>query len=161
MGNQNWLGFSVGIEIDLFCCAGGRRWFCFLCAGQKYLVFSVLIDWLGFCVGDLSWLGFCLLAENHLVFSVSIELDFVFLWVVEINLDLIVGDRTWGWSKWTWVYAGRKSFGFSVSIELDFVFVWVVEIDLISSWGVELDLGFVWVVYIDLGVVCGRKITWF
>ena len=42
---------------------------------------------LAVCAGGRNGLGFCMLAENHLVlFSVSIELDFVFVWVVEVDL---------------------------------------------------------------------------
>ena len=78
-GNLNWFDFRVGIEIDLnsvsrsnltWFCVGDRHWLDFsmviendlafvlgieidfvLCVGQKWLVFSIGIDWLGFCVG--------------------------------------------------------------------------------------------------------------
>ena len=46
--------------------------------------------------------------RKSLGFSVSIELDFVFVWVVEID-DLNVGDRT--------------RHGFSIGIGIDLVFV--------------------------------------
>ena len=121
VGDRNWLGVSLGFEIDflvrgveidfvmfgpiiVWChvwididlvLARESRLTCFFCAGRKWLVF--MWRWIAF---------FC-------------------VWVIEIDLFL---------------YARRKSLDFSVSIELDFVFVWVAKVDLISIWGIELDL---------------------
>ena len=46
-----------------------------------------MIDWLGFCVGGggRNWLGFAW-GPQFAWFSVSIEIDLVFVWVVDIDL---------------------------------------------------------------------------
>ena len=97
MRDRTLLGFSVGIESDLFSC-GGRKLTWFLCDGR-----------------------------NLLGFNVWIEIDLVFVCEPTITCLRCWDRLTWflcGWSKLTWsLYAGRKSLGFIVSIELDLVFV--------------------------------------
>ena len=63
-------------------------------------------------------------AENDL-FSVWGSVDFIFVWVVNIDF---------------FFFARRKSPGLNESIEIDSVFVRVVEVDLISMWEMEPDL---------------------
>ena len=76
----NRLGFSLGIEMDLV-----------LCEGRKWLVFSVRVDWLGFCVGDRNWQFKC--ADRKWL---------GFVWALK---------STWllcRWSKLTWCQCRRS-----------------------------------------------------
>ena len=79
VGDRIWLRSGVGIEIDT---AGGRNR---LCAGRNWLVFRVVIDWLGFCVGARNWLDFWMRAANL----------FVLVWSPKLTCFLC------GWSKLT------------------------------------------------------------
>ena len=131
----------------------------FLCAGLKSLAFSVNIEFY-FVLSTLTW---CKYSGHKLPgFSVIIGLDFVFVWVVEIDLIPLMGielDLISGWgSELTWLWCGgRKGLGFSLEIKIDcffvrgwdfFVFVGA-ENDLVSvfrsklnlfMWGIELDM---------------------
>ena len=130
---RKWLGLSVWMEMDL-ALVWGSKLTLFLCAGRKWLVFSVRIDWLGYCVGCRNW--FDVSVGNRLTW---------FQW----------RDRNWlGFLRW-----GRKLFGFSFWIEIVFVsghLTWFdfrvgINIDLISA----LRLKLTW-------VLCGgSKLTWF
>ena len=108
----NWLGFSVGIELDFFFVRGskstsilcvGRNYLVliygsklnwFLCASRRWLVFSVRIDWLSFCAGGRNLLDFCMLADNHLVLVWASNLT-SFCVGGRNWLDFILGDQTW------------------------------------------------------------------
>ena len=67
-----------GVEID--------------CAGRNWLVFSVVIDWLGFGVGGRNWLGFFMPAANRLVLVWASKLTWFLCW----------------WLKLTWFQRGRS-----------------------------------------------------
>ena len=114
--DQNWLGFVGGLKITLFriwieinfvfvsggienvsaenCLVfkNGSKLICFLFAGRKFLVLSVRIDWLDFCVGGQKWRGFCMRARNHLVF----------VWASKLTCFLC------RWSELTWFQCGRS-----------------------------------------------------
>ena len=134
--NINWLGFSVGIELDLILYGGQNRlrfcvraenyfvliygskltWFLawgskltwFLCAGRKWLDFSVGIDWLSF--------------------TRVVEIDLVLVWASNLTSFLR------GWSKLTWFQCRGSNLtwfqcryqnwlGFGVGVENDLVLV--------------------------------------
>ena len=86
------LVFMCGIEIDLVL-ASGSNLTCFLCGGQNRLWFCVQPEnYLVLIYGSkLTW--FLCAGRKWLVFSVSIELDFVFAWVVEIDLIVVYGPK--------------------------------------------------------------------
>ena len=132
--DQNWLGFVGGLKITLFriwieinfvfvsggienvsaenCLVfkNGSKLICFLFAGRKFLVLSVRIDWLDFCVGGQKWRGFCMRARNHLVF----------VWASKLTCFLCV------WSKLTWFKCGGWDLTcFQCRDNVDLV-VWVV-----------------------------------
>ena len=91
-----------GIEVDLILYGGpnlisflvrGSKLICFLCGGWKstlrvwsWLVFSAVIDSIGFYVGGRNWLSFGMRAANHSVL----------LWALKLTWFLC------GWSKLTW-----------------------------------------------------------
>ena len=85
--DRTWLGFSAGIEIDLFWC-GGSSW---LCAGRNWLVFVwwsidlVLCRW-----SKLTW--FLDAGRNSFGFSVSIEIHLAFVWVVDVDFISVWGS---------------------------------------------------------------------
>ena len=84
-GDRNWLGLCVRAENDLF-----------LVGGSIYLIFVRVVEI------DLVWFSHA--GRKSLGFSVSIELDFVFVRVVEFHC--------WG-SKLTWFQCrDRIWFGF-------------------------------------------------
>ena len=89
------LAFMYGIESN-FIIASGSNLTCFLCGGQNRLRFSVGAEnYLVLTYGSkLTSLGYA--GRKSLGFSVSIELDFVFVWVVEIDLSSL-----WGIERWT------------------------------------------------------------
>ena len=85
--------------------------------------------------------------------------DFVFVWVVQIDMTLSVGNQIrhdfivemklfpflCGWSKIASFFnSGRKSLVFSASMQIDLRLVWVVQIALVLVWGIEHDLIPVW-----------------
>ena len=102
-----WHGFSVGIESDLFFCAGDPNW---LCAGLNYLVLSVMVDLFGFCAGDgRNWLGFWMRAANRLVLAWESRLTCFFS----------------GWSMLTWFLCGDRTWlDVSLGIGIDLFCVW-------------------------------------
>ena len=145
--NINWLGFSVGIELDLILYGGQNRlrfcvraenyfvliygskliWFLawgskltwFLCAGRKWLDFSVGID----------WLSFTRVVEVDLVFVCWTEITWFYLvWASNLTSFLC------GWSKLTWFQCRGSNLtwfqcrdqdwlGFGVGVENDLVLV--------------------------------------
>ena len=98
--------------------AWGAKLTWFLCVGRKWLVFGVGIDWVSLCAGwsKLTW--FLYAGWKSPGFSVIIELDFVSVRVVEINLISL-----WG-SNLTW---------FSAGIGIDLVLMWGSKIAWFSS----------------------------
>ena len=124
-GHRNLLNIRAGIKIDLISVinlvlASGSNLTCFMCGGQNRLRFCVQpenylvliyrskLNW--FLAWGSKLTCFWCAGRKWLVFSVSIKLDFVFVWVVEIDLYFIAGDRTW--------------LDFSVGIGIDLVLVW-------------------------------------
>ena len=163
-GGQNRLRFCVRAEnclvliygSNLTCfLAWGSELTWFLCAGRKWLVFGVGIDWPSLCAGGRNWLGFCMLAENHLVlvwtsnltcfFCVGGPIDLISLLGIELDLMSAYG------SELTWfLCGGRKWLGLSVCIEIDLVYV-----------GDRTWVNFSLAIGIDLALVWGSKKTWF
>ena len=84
--------FTCEIEIDLVI-ASGSNLTCFLCGGQNRLRFCVKAkDYLVLIYGSkLPWFRYA--SRKSLGFSVSIELDVVFVWVVEIELSSLWGTE--------------------------------------------------------------------
>ena len=152
--------FSAWMEIDLVVVWGSKlTWF--LCAGWKWLVFSVRIDWLGFCVGGRNWLSFCVRAENELVlcgywnllgFIWADEIDLMSAWEIEIDLISVKG------SELTWFCVGVGNdlvlvygsncfvtghlnwFDFSMGIEIDLVSVLRPKSTCFFVWWIEIGL---------------------
>ena len=171
MGNQNWLGFSVGIGIDLFF-TRVENWRRFLCAGQKLVGFCVRAEhdlfyvWIEidlvfvcgpkmtcfFCGDRLAWCGwskwawFCMLVENHLVFVRASNLTF-FLF---------------GWLKLTWFQHGASKFTWFQCRDRNWlVFCVGVENDLVLESGSKLTCFFFTKNRIDLNLDVEWKLTWF
>ena len=75
MGIEIDLAIVREVEIDVV-----------LCAGRKWLVFSMGIDRLGCGEGGRKLLVFCVRVENDLALVGASKLTCFFAWVVEIDL---------------------------------------------------------------------------
>ena len=143
---SNWLDFSSGVEINLISVWGiesylvlvlGSKVTCFLSGGSKLTVRGPKFtcfrcdDWLTRFLCGWWWSNLTRVLDagrKSLGFRVSIEIDKVFVWVVEI--DLISS----GGSNFTWFQLGigiglvcvlgRKWLGFGIWIEIDLGFAW-------------------------------------
>ena len=62
----------------------------FLWAGRKWPVFSVVIDWLDFCVGGRNGLGFCMRAGNHMSFFPFVQ--------IPLLASCVISMETGGWN---------------------------------------------------------------
>ena len=128
---SNWLGYSVGIEIDLLF-VRGSKFTSFLCAGRNYLVpmygsklthsycgsklarsvskhryrldirVGIKVDLIS--VMGSNWLGFCGRDRNWLGFSVGIEIDLFFVRGSNLTSFLCAG-RTYLVVMCAWKYA--------------------------------------------------------
>ena len=79
---RNCLVLIYGSKVTWFCVRAEN--YLFLVRGSFDLVFVRLVKLTWFLYAGLKSLGY----------SVNIELDFVFVWVGEIDFKLIVGDQT-------------------------------------------------------------------
>ena len=124
VGDRSWLGSSVGLNW-FGCCLGGRNWLvtCMLTENHIFLVWTW--KWLGFCVGGSKLTWFQCVGSNLTSSQCRDELDWVVVWVVEIDVVLERGAKI---TCFEWEHGSRHAF------------LWVFYIDFISLWGVELDL---------------------
>ena len=113
----NWF-LCAGPRLTWFQCGGRSCLLVFFCAGRKWLVCNVGIDWLGFLCGWSNLINFCMPTENRLVV----------VWASNLTSILCGG------SKWTWFQCGgsnstwfqrwdRNWLGFYVGIEDDLFLV--------------------------------------
>ena len=158
MGGRKLLGFSVGIEIDLFFVRGSK---CFVfVSGPKTPCFSVSTEidmvlcgdgqnWLDLSAGDRTLLDFSVGMKTIWLLCKWVEIDFIFVREPRSHVFSVRACKlTWcfcGWSKFTWTQCGGSRLTrFQCRDEIDLAIVCVVEIDLIPVWGIGIDLVFVW-----------------
>ena len=122
--------FVWGIEFDLVLVLESKVT-CFLCrdrnwpcAGRNYFFWSVIIDWLGFCIGGgRNWPDFWMRAANRLVLGWASKLA----WVLS------------GWSILTWIQCGGSSLiWFQFRDRNWFLWCMGVENDLVLVCGSKL-----------------------
>ena len=170
--NRGELVFMCGIEIDVVLVCGSKLTV-FLCGGPNWLRFCVRAEITWFQYMDR--FGFCVRAENELRFLLGSsglwflygwpkltwfqcggwnftwnqcrdEVDLVVVWMVEIGMISVWGDRNW--------------LDFSVEIGIDLVFVWRSKMTCFSVW-IEINSVFVSGHRTRLGIRVGSKLTWF
>ena len=180
-GRLKLSGFQCRARDWLGCCAGGRNWLdfcvraennsvlvweskltCFLCAGRKWLVFHMGIDWLRFCVGGWKWLGFCVGGRNWLDFRVRAENDSVLVWESRLTLFFCAWSNTAGFlyrgSKLTWFQCRDGNWiDLCVGVQNDLVSVSGSRLTWLLCTGRKW-LGFIVGIEIDLFFLCMIKI---
>ena len=113
---------------------------------KKWLLFTLGIDWLGYCLGGRNWPAFCMRGgHHHLVLSWTLKLTwflcgssifgFVWVWGTELELISVYGlnsfGRFVGGPNWCDFLCGcRKWLVFRVWIEITSVSCGNIEIDL-------------------------------
>ena len=89
---SNWLGFSVGIEIDVFLCGGGETYSVFVCAANMTCFKrGDRLTWFSCSWSKLTW--FWYFSRKGLGLCVRIEVELFCAGVIEIDIDSLLGTK--------------------------------------------------------------------